>query len=716
VRAKISWAAWAGMGLCAVVFGLYAWTLTPGVPPTDSGEMAMAAWLPGVAHAPGFPAYVVLGWVFSHVVPVGRVVWRLSLFSAFCGAAAAGLTYSLALRTLHSLRTSREAAPKGAKDQAGASDKLLVVAALAGALALGMGRAAWYWGTLAEVYALNTAIVAAILLLVLRSTPAAVSPADGALSGAGRGRREASALARREIRQTAPRDNKVSRGSTRSLSSPSPDRFQGADEPLAPREGRSDWALFVAAFIFGLGLGNHLTSIAVLAPGIAFWLTARRGWRFWTSRTAWMAALALGAGLAVYLYLPLRASANPLLNWGQPDTWQRFWWHVTAKQYRVSLFSAPVGPQLGPAAQSWWTQLTPLGLALMLAGCWHMARRQRALLAMMLLVIACTTLYALAYVIEDDQDAYYLPAFVAGAVLVAWGAYVVPAWLAHRLNAKAGARAAAAVALCLAVPASALLMNWSFANRSSDTISEDYVRDTLAEIGPRGLLLTRDWQFNAPALYLQNIEGVRTDITVIDTELMRRGWYFDYLHRIDPGLMGAVASEERAFLTLRDAWERGDIQDGDSRIDQLQEAYIALLNALVEEAARVGRPVHAGPNRGAASLRAATLRGQPDMEPGVGSAWRWIPVGLSFMGVEPSDPPPTLSPLRWQTAAFSQVRPSAPELKVQATRADMAVLRGLFRANGRDLAGAREDWQAALAVDPTNGPAQELMAKARALR
>ena len=187
--------------------------------------------------------------------------------------------------------------------------------------------------------------------------------------------------------------------------------------------------MIIAALLFGLGLGNHLTSIALLAPAIAFWLTARRGWRFWISKTALVAALALAAGLAIYLYLPLRAAADPLLNWGQPDTWQRFWWHVTAKQYRVSLLSAPIWPQIAIAARLWWTQFTPLGLGLLLLGMGRMARSQRPLFWMLALVVLFTTLYAWAYVIEDDGDAYYLPAFLAGTVWVAWGAQRLLAWL-----------------------------------------------------------------------------------------------------------------------------------------------------------------------------------------------------------------------------------------------------------------------------------------------
>jgi hypothetical protein len=268
------------------------------------------------------------------------------------------------------------------------------------------------------------------------------------------------------------------------------------------------------------------------------------------------------------------------------------------------------------------------------------------------------------------------------------------------------------------VAALALAVNWPACNRRDDTIPEDYVRDTFAEIGPRGVLLTRDWQLYAPALYLQRAENLRPDLTVIDTELLRRDWYFGLLHRIDPSLMAAVAAEEQAYRRLRDAWERGDFRDGDPRVSQLQASYVALLDAFMQAAVAAGRPVHAGPNRGAEALRYATLSGRPDMEPGIGLQWRWLPVGLSFRAVSGSEMSPAafLQPLAWHVAPFGRVVPSAPERKIRATRADMAALRGLVQAQQGNLTGAEADWRIALAVDPTHGPVTELLGRLHAER
>ena len=81
----------AGVHVWLPVLILYILTLMPGVPPTDSGELILAAALPGVAHAPGFPTYMLLAALWARLLELGSVAWRLNLLSACAGAAAAAL-------------------------------------------------------------------------------------------------------------------------------------------------------------------------------------------------------------------------------------------------------------------------------------------------------------------------------------------------------------------------------------------------------------------------------------------------------------------------------------------------------------------------------------------------------------------------------------------------------------------------------------------------
>ena len=63
-------------------FWVYVKTLAPTVSFFDSGELISAAYTLGVAHPPGYPLYVLLGWLFSKL-PIGNIAYRINRMSAF---------------------------------------------------------------------------------------------------------------------------------------------------------------------------------------------------------------------------------------------------------------------------------------------------------------------------------------------------------------------------------------------------------------------------------------------------------------------------------------------------------------------------------------------------------------------------------------------------------------------------------------------------------
>jgi len=55
----------------------------------DAAEAQTVPYILGIAHPTGFPAFTLAGWLFSHVVAVGTVAWRMNLFAALCVACSA---------------------------------------------------------------------------------------------------------------------------------------------------------------------------------------------------------------------------------------------------------------------------------------------------------------------------------------------------------------------------------------------------------------------------------------------------------------------------------------------------------------------------------------------------------------------------------------------------------------------------------------------------
>jgi hypothetical protein len=145
---------------------LYFVTLAPSVLEADSGEFQFVPWLPGIAHPTGYPLYILLGWLWTHSLPVGDVAWRMNLLSAVLAAAAVGLTYAVARRMAVAALPD---APPGSQ----------MVAAVLAAATFALGHTFWSQAIIAEVYALHALFVAAILWLALKRAHSALALAFG---------------------------------------------------------------------------------------------------------------------------------------------------------------------------------------------------------------------------------------------------------------------------------------------------------------------------------------------------------------------------------------------------------------------------------------------------------------------------------------------------------------------------------------------------------
>ena len=136
------WLIASAVGLTA--FLVYLLTLAPTVTGEDSGELAAAAYLGGVAHPPGYPLWCLLGKFFT-LLPIGDIAYRTNLVSAVFGALTVAGVYLVA-RTWAAGR----------------------VAAWTGALALAFSQRFWSQAVITEVYTLNTCLFVGILLCLLQ--------------------------------------------------------------------------------------------------------------------------------------------------------------------------------------------------------------------------------------------------------------------------------------------------------------------------------------------------------------------------------------------------------------------------------------------------------------------------------------------------------------------------------------------------------------------
>lgn len=96
----------AGISVGLAVFVVYAIGACRTIYVGDSGELVTAAAILGIPHPSGYPLYVLLGKLWTLVVPVGSIAFRMSLFSAFWAAAASAALSQLGRRLGWSAATS----------------------------------------------------------------------------------------------------------------------------------------------------------------------------------------------------------------------------------------------------------------------------------------------------------------------------------------------------------------------------------------------------------------------------------------------------------------------------------------------------------------------------------------------------------------------------------------------------------------------------------
>lgn len=495
---------------------VYLLTLAPTVTFVDSGELIVAARFLGVAHPPGFPLYVMLAHLAT-LVPIGTVAQRVNFASALFAALAVAFLYLVAIEALafsvdgkrDASRADRFAGKKQKRSNSkqksieaeveAEGDHLLLtfVPALAAALLLAFSRTFWSFATVAEVYTLNTLLILAIFYFLFR--------------------------------------------------------WCATD---------SDRQLYTAAFLFGSGLGVHHATVALTLPAMAVLVYRSAGWSFFKSkRLLWAALMSLGALVFVYSYLPLAASRQPLLNWGDPSNLQNLWWHVTGRQYQVYFSTAPaqiahqamVFAKL--AAQEFNPGWLPMASVLLVLGVVELFSRNRTTFWFLALVVMADLAYSLNYEIAEDKGAYYLPAFVATAITAAFGIRLMLRFAIRSASKLALAPAAASV-LVLLLPAITFAGNFSYCNRHNFRLASDYVANIQSSIAPRGMLLTTDWQVYSPLLYLRETEQQRRDVVAIDLQMLRRSWYYGYLKTQYPDLITENQQAVEAFLVELRHWEK----------------------------------------------------------------------------------------------------------------------------------------------------------------
>jgi hypothetical protein len=439
--ASVDWRSITAFGL---PLALYLLTAAPTIGSLDSAELTTAAATAGLTRATGYPLYLILGHLWSWL-PLGDVGYRMNLFSAFNAA----LTMLLAERILRRLGVG----PWAAFGSLG----LLTCATFFWSLAL-----------VAEVYTLQTALMAGLILALVRWT-------------------EAPAPRRLAVVALVLGLSLAHHGATVLL-------IPGCIVCIAtawPRQGCAArrWLAAPAALLAGVSIYLYLP-LRYGAPQIFNYA---------------------GAFDADGIFRPVDLR-----------TLSGCWWLISGRAfagYMLSYRGVALWDQVAAFGVQLWRAFFAIGLGPGVLGVIVLWRRDRRLGAVLLIMFVCTTGFFIDYQ-AVDKATMFLPAYLVWALWLGIGYEQLLAWVrtagaSHVMRGEVWLLRAVIVGAVLL----AALWNWPLVDQSGEWSTRTRAEQMLEHAEPHALIL--GWWETVPALeYLQLVEGQRPDVQAINRWLI----------------------------------------------------------------------------------------------------------------------------------------------------------------------------------------------------
>ena len=518
----------AGLIAGAALLAVYVATLAPDVTFWDAGEFIAAARTLGIPHPPGTPLFVLLLNAWAKLFAFLPFAVATNLFSAVCTAVAAALSTLLVA--------------KGPRLERGRNDGWY---ALGGALCAGGMSSVRLNATETEVYAASLALVALTLVAAYR---------------AGRTGSAAWRLVTAYAIALA-----VPLHLSALVAAPAAIYLAASNE-----DGLIDWQTLISLIgVLALAVGVGRVSTAIVLAGVALIGVSRIAGQMWRSsprHTPRPAPLLLVAGIAVsaLLFMLVRARHDPAINQGAPTSLPLLADVVARRQYAVPPMwprSAPYWLQLGNLFEyADWQVALSLGPTVVptvartvatvifalfgIYGALAHRRADRRGFRAVLLLLVCGSIGVATYlnlraspsfgwgVLPADaereareRDYFFVLSFWAWGLWAGYG--TVSAALALRVRPLLG----------VAVAALPVALNWDAVTRRREpdaSLPRALGEALLGSAPPRAVLFVDGDNDTYPLWFLQQVESLRRDVTVVTVPLLGASWYAAELsHRYD---------------------------------------------------------------------------------------------------------------------------------------------------------------------------------------
>jgi len=292
------------------------------------------------------------------------------------------------------------------------------------------------------------------------------------------------------------------------------------------RENGEKKYLYLLGLFFGIGLGVH-RSLALFIPAILVYLGLYSKQIKWKNLI--IAFLLLLLGLSVYAYLPLASMNDPLQDWGNPANLDNFIWLVQGKQYTERYFKLDgFFQRVANSFNFLISQFIVLGFSLV--GIYYFIKKDWKFLLFGLTGVGFNFLFAGFYDIPDLM-VYYIPTFIIFSIFIGSGIeFLLDEFFRGKFKKVLG------IAIIFLVVLSGFLLYYPGVSLRNDYSAREFGERALNIVDKDALLFTKSdvvfifW-------YLQNVEGLRRDVVVINQVMLPMDWYRNLLSRINPGVI-----------------------------------------------------------------------------------------------------------------------------------------------------------------------------------
>ena len=233
-----------------------------------------------------------------------------------------------------------------------------------------------------------------------------------------------------------------------------------------------------------------------------------------------------------------------------------------------------------------WSQFgLPLAFILGLAGMiYHFYRDEKEAFSMMTLFFL-TGLAVIIYLNQDnpqprERDYSYVGSFLAFSVWIGVGAAAIVENIIKKIKTEnIGHRLGMAVILLqvVLIPFAMVRANYHEHDRSGNYVAWDMSYNMLQSCEPHGIIFTNGDNDTFPLWYLQEVEGMRKDVTVANLSLLNTPWYIRQLRDSRPKGEGFINLTDDQILGLTSGlklWKTQKIQIAVEGDPQNEDGYI----------------------------------------------------------------------------------------------------------------------------------------------